>query len=431
MQVPETTYLGVGRDRVAYQVFGEGPADLLLLAPAWVSVDAQWENVANLRMWRLLAERFRVVILDHRGFGMSDPIGEARIGDPGVCVEDELAVLDELGMDRVCVIGEHLGALNAVTLAATHPERVDRLALMNGQVTGLAFGSSPSDVEAIADLIRDVWGTGVIIGGAPHFSDDPHFLARFERMGARPAAAAAYVRTTATVDVRPLLATVSAPTLVTSDSGAGREAHAITRDLAEQIPDARYLEGDNTTFHWGGGLLEEVLAFLSGEEASGDRDLATVLFTDVVDSTRSVAAAGDRGWRQTLDFLDDLVEARATRSGGRIVKQTGDGHVVEFARPSDAVQVALAMCRDAPTLGVQLRAGIHTGEVERRDRGDLGGLSVHVAARVAAVAGPGEVVVSRTVADLLGSAGFDLTDRGEHDLKGVEGRWQLLTVADA
>lgn len=231
--------------------------------------------------------------------------------------------------------------------------------------------------------------------------------------------------------MRALLPSVAAPTIVTSDSGAGREAHAITHDLAERIPDVQYLEGDNTSFHWGGGLLEATLAFLSGEQATGDRHLATVLFTDVVDSTRSVAAVGDREWRRTLDFLDDLVEARATRSGGRIVKQTGDGHVVEFARPSDAVLAAISMCRDAPTLGVRLRAGIHSGEVERRDGGDLGGLSVHVAARVGAVAGPGEVVVSRTVADLLGSAGFDLTDRGEHDLKGVPGRWQLFAVTDS
>lgn len=167
MQVPETKFAGVGRDRIAYQVFGDGPGDPLVLGPAWVSVDAQWENVSSLRMWRVLAERFRVVMLDHRGFGMSDPLDETSIGDPAVCVGDELAVLDALGMERVGVLGEHLGALNAVTLAATHPDRVDRLALMNGQVTGLAFGSPPAEVDAVVELTRDVWGTGAIIGGAP------------------------------------------------------------------------------------------------------------------------------------------------------------------------------------------------------------------------------------------------------------------------
>jgi class 3 adenylate cyclase/pimeloyl-ACP methyl ester carboxylesterase len=426
---PETRYLDVGSERIAYQVFGNGPTDALFLTPAWVSVDAQWEHVGILRIWRLAAERFRIAILDHRGFGMSDPIEESRIGDPALCVEDELAVLDALGMERVALLGENAGGINAIALAATRPERVERLALLNGRVVGQFHGWSPSDVAAMAEGARQAWGTGELMGMAPNFSDDRDFLARYERMGARPSAAAAYVRNLATVDVRPLLGRIEAPTLVACDFGAGRDETAITPELTDQIPDARFFEAESTTFHWGGGLLEESFAFLSGEAAGGARDLATVLFTDVVDSTRSVAAAGDREWRQTLDFLDDLVEARATRAGGRIVKQTGDGHVVEFARPSDAVRAGLAICKDAPTLGVQLRAGIHTGEVERRERGDLGGLSVHVAARVAAVAGPGELVVSRTVADLLGAAGHSLSDRGEHELKGVPGRWQLFTVA--
>ena len=175
-------------------------------------------------------------------------------------------------------------------------------------------------------------------------------------------------------------------------------------------------------------MVEEMVAFISGAASVGDRDLVTLLFTDVVDSTGAVVAAGDDEWRQTLDFLDDLVASRVSRAGGRVVKQTGDGHLIEFARPGDAVSAALAICRAAPTLGVTLRAGVHTGEIERRESGDIGGLSVHIAARVAAIAGPGEVVVSRTVADLLGAGAHELHNRGEHELKGVPGRWQLYTV---
>jgi class 3 adenylate cyclase/alpha-beta hydrolase superfamily lysophospholipase len=431
MQQPETRYVSLGRERVAYQVFGEGDQGLLFLLPVWLSVDALWENVGHLRIWRLASDSFRVVLLDHRGFGMSDAIPESRLADPEVCVEDALTVLDEVGIDRVCVVGEGYGAFNAVTLAVQHPDRVDKLALMNASAMGLGceHGWSTEEASEISELVRERWGSGRMMQLAPLFSDDLSFLARFERMGARPAAAAAAWRNVASIDIRSLLADIAAPTLVAHSRSSAADDSGPARYLADHIPGARYFEAESSTFYWGGGIVEEIYSFL-GADRAGHRGLATVLFTDVVDSTRSVVATGDREWRQTLDFLDDLVAARVTRAGGRTVKQTGDGHLVEFDHPSDAVASALEICRDAPTLGVRVRAGVHTGEVERRDGGDLGGLSVHIAARVAAVAGPGEVVISRTVADLLGSADYELRDRGDHELKGVPGRWQLFTVAD-
>ena len=197
----------------------------------------------------------------------------------------------------------------------------------------------------------------------------------FERMGASPGAASAFLRNEASIDVRPLLGLITVPTLAAHSDDTPTRSLEESRYLAAHIAGARFFEGSSTTFYWGGGVLEEIIAFVSGSQHTGQRDLATVLFTDIVDSTGSVVAVDDHEWRQTLDFLDDIVASRSTRAGGRVVKQTGDGHLVEFARPGDAVSAALAICHDAPTLGLQVRAGLHTGEIERRESGDIGGLT--------------------------------------------------------
>jgi class 3 adenylate cyclase/alpha-beta hydrolase superfamily lysophospholipase len=434
MRRPETKYARLGRDRIAYQVFGEGPVDYLLLSAPLVSVDAVWENAGHLRSARLNSSHFRTIMLDHRGSGVSDTIAESRLGNLDDRVDDVLAVLEAVGTERVCVCGSDRGAYVAIKFGVEHQHRVDKLILINptakgSRGDGYDFGLTPEEVEAAAELARDWWGTGRFMSiGVPNLSDDVEFLARFERMGASPGAAAAFLRNEASIDVRPLLALITVPTLVAHTDDTPTRSVEESRYLAEHIAGARFFEGSSTTFYWGGGVLEEIIAFVSGSQHAGQRDLATVLFTDIVDSTGSVVAVGDQEWRQTLDFLDDIVASRSTRAGGRVVKQTGDGHLVEFARPGDAVTAALAICHDAPTLGLQVRAGVHTGEIERRESGDIGGLSVHIAARVAAIAGPGEVVVSRTVADLLGSGEHQLHNRGEHELKGVPGRWQLYTI---
>jgi class 3 adenylate cyclase/alpha-beta hydrolase superfamily lysophospholipase len=429
MSRPETKFASVGRDRVAYVVWGEGPTDVWFLAQFGASVDAIWEHPGHLRWSRLLGARLRVIMLDHRGSGMSDSVPEARQGDLDDRIDDALAVLDALGVDRVSVCAEGDGTLTAIKFVVEHPERVDKLVLLNGYAAGWAVGASSEQLEEIADTVRAAWGTGELVAGVvPHFADDLEFCARLERLGARPSAAAALTRNLAAMDLRPLLDKITAPTLVVFSGDLTLSSVEQSRDLAHHIPHARLFEGSSSTFYWGSGVVEEIVAFISGAASVGDRDLATVLFTDVVDSTGSVVTVGDREWRQTLDFLDDIVASRSTKAGGRVVKQTGDGHLVEFARPGDAVRAALAICRDAPTLGVRVRAGVHTGEIERRESGDIGGLSVHIAARIAAIAGPGEVLVSRTVADLLGAGDHQLHDRGEHDLKGVPGRWQLFTI---
>ena len=424
--------MSIGRERVAFQVVGEGPPDVLFLKGWAASVDAIWEHPGHLRLLRVMSTNARLIMVDHRGAGMSDAVPESRIGELDERIEDALAVLDVIGADQVCVCGEGDGALTAIKLAATCPQRVDRLVLFNPWVHVLSVGWNLESVAATAsygDEVRKTWGNGELIALlVPNFADDLEFCARFERMGARPSAAAALLVKLASTDVRPFVDPIRAPTLVAYSGDLNGVTVEEARQLAEQIPNARLFEGSSSTLYWGGGALEEVAAFITGSPSAGNRDLATLLFTDVVESTRAVATAGDEEWHQTLNFLDDLVAARVTRSGGRIVKQTGDGHLIEFARPGDAVDAALAICADAPTLGITLRAGVHTGEIERRENGDIGGLTVHIAARVAALAGPGEVVVSRTVADLLGAHDHELQDRGEHDLKGVPGHWQLFTI---
>lgn len=435
MSRPATRFVSVGRDRVAYVVWGDGATDVLFLPSFGASVDSIWEHPGHLRWSRALGARLRVIMLDHRGSGVSDSVSDERQGDLDDRSEDVCAVLDGVGVDRVSVIAEADGALTAIKFAVDHAERVDKLVLLNGYAAGAAAAlgatlhTSPEQLEELADSVRRVWGSGELVAGAvPHFGDDLDFCARFERIGARPSAAAALVRNLATVDVRGLLEEITAPTLVVYSGDITLSTVEQSRELSEQIPEARLFEGSSSTFYWGSGVVREFIAFISGADSDGDRDLVTLLFTDVVDSTRAVVAAGDDEWRQTLNFLDDLVAARVSRAGGRVIKQTGDGHLIEFARPSDAVDAAIAICRAAPTLGVTLRAGIHTGEVERRESGDIGGLTVHIAARVASSAGAGQVVVSRTVADLLGATAYALRDHGDHELKGVPGRWALFAV---
>lgn len=434
---PETKFVSVGRDRVAYVVWGDGPTDVLFLQQFGASVDAIWEHPGHLRWSRSLGARLRVIMLDHRGSGMSDSVPEARQGNLDDRMDDVLAVLDGLGVGRVSVIAEGDAAMTAIKFTVEHRARVDKLVLLNGYAAGQAaapsFGdtlaTSPEQLEELADIVRVVWGSGELAAAnVPHFGDDLEFCARLERMGARPSAAAALVRNLAAVDVRPLLAKITAPTLVVYSGDLTLSSVEQSRELAEQIPHARLFEGSSSTFYWGSGVVEKFIAFISGAVSVGDRDLVTLVFTDVVDSTRAVVSAGDDEWRQTLNFLDDLVAARVSRAGGRIIKQTGDGHLIEFARPGDAVRAAIAICRAAPTLGVTLRAGVHTGEIERRENGDIGGLTVHIAARIAPFANAGQVVVSRTVADLLGASEYALQDRGEHELKGVPGRWTLFAV---
>jgi class 3 adenylate cyclase len=345
-----------------------------------------------------------------------------------------MAVLDHLGISQAAVLGEMDGSTPAIMLAVEHPERVSKLVIVNGSATGHRdddhpFGLDPAAVESTAQMVFEWWGTGRVLATvAPGLADNADFAARFERLSARPRGAAAMFRRFAEYDVRDLLSLVRVPTLVIHSDDVPTVEVGRARYLADHILESRLLETTATSWYWGGGAMEEVVSFVTGAETAGDRDLATVLFTDVVSSTQTAVRSGDARWGQTLNFLDDLVTARVEACRGRLVKQTGDGHLAEFGRPGDAVSAALGILEGVAVLGVDLRLGVHTGEIERREGGDISGLAVHIAARVAALAQPNEVLVSRTVADLIAGSGIEFTDRGECELKGVPGTWKLFAV---
>lgn len=435
MRAPETQFATVHGRRIAYQESGRGDDTLLMMRARSVSIEAMWDHPAHLRLWRAIGERLRFVAFDYCGSGVSDALPPEQVGDLDIAVDDAIGLLDALGIDRACVSAEFDSAPVAVALAVAHPDRIGKLVLINGfakgsRDDGYEVGLSRDEVEEFAVAVEQSWGTGTILSlAAPHLADEPGFPARQERLGARPSDAARIIRRNADVDVRSLLPQLSVPTLVVFSGDLSVVTADESRFLAEHIPGARFVEASSSTFYWGGGVVEEILGFLTeGAEPSAEHDLATVLFTDVVGSTDQLVAAGDREWRRTLTFLDELTESRADRFGGRVSARTGDGHVLDFPRPRDAVEAAFAIIRSARTLGVTLRAGLHAGEIERRERGDIGGLTVHIAARVAAEAAGDEVLVSRTVVDLLGASGYQIVPRGTHELKGVPGAWTLFAL---
>lgn len=426
MVLTPTRYAVGAGGRVAHRCYGEGDRTILFTTWWGRSVDGLDDHPGAIRYFRYLEPMGRVAVLDPRGVGVSDPLPPAAEPSRWAWAEDLRTVLDALELDRVVIMAEGFAAHAAIELATTDPGRIERMHLSNASAS---MSMSPSEVERAVAHLEGTWGTGAMGLDIGDHGTDREAAARAERLACSPAVAAAWLRAELTADVRGLLPAVAVPVLVTTigDSGLHREEDA--RALADGIPDASFLRLANHRLYAGDPDADELARWLTGTEAGADeRALATVLFTDVVGSTAQVASAGDRQWRQVLDGLDAMVAAQVGRNGGRLVKQTGDGHLAEFAAPSDAVRCARRIAQTAEELGVRLRVGVHTGEVERRAGGDLGGLTVHIASRIAGKAEPGEALVSRTVADLVAGAGFVLVDRGDHELRGVPGRWAVLAV---
>jgi class 3 adenylate cyclase len=444
LAIPETRYARDGDVRIAYQVFGDGPMDLLFAMGGVIPVDIGWEDPGFARFMRRLASFARVVLFDSRGWGASRttvdlaPTVEA-------WADDLRLVLDTVGIERAAVGGFYAGAVMSTFFAASHPDRVTSLVLIEASARMLRAPDFPigmpteSRDRLIAGFVAS-YGTGDDVAAvARSRSDDEPFRrwwARCERMANGPMGAGAYWRELTSRDMRAVLPALRVPTLVLHRAGDPfiRSDHG--RYLAEHIPDARYVEldGEDHLFFVGDTerMLDEIEMFLTGAATGGepDRLLASVLFTDIVGSTDTAAALGDRRWREVLDRHDTLTQEHVARFRGRVIKTTGDGALATFDGPARAIRCACAL-RDAMSrAGVELRAGIHTGEIEQRN-GDIGGIAVHLAARVQALAAAREVLVSRTVADLVAGSGITFSDRGEHELKGVPGRWRLLAVEDS
>ena len=443
MDSPTTRFAHAGDLLIAYQSFGEGPATLVFLLGWSANVEVLWELPAFARFLRRLSTFARVIIFDRRGTGLSDRGFEDYSMDS--MMEDLAAVLDDAGIDQASIFACEGAARLAFMFAAVHPERVASVISFAGHPAAFAdddypWGASREAFEEQIGSMQESWGDPETINRlleriAPTEGKDPATRAwwsRFTRSNSRREMMA-HFRAMVEVDVRPLLPSVKVPVLImhrTNDEMARIEASLY---MAERIPNARFLElpGDGHFPFFGDAerVAEETEEFITGARSSADVDriLATVLFSDIVGSTEKAAALGDRRWRDTLDAHDALAKTRVAEFKGRIVDHTGDGFLAQFDGPARAIRCALSLRDGVRALGLETRAGIHTGEVEVR--GDnIGGIVVHIGARVAAKAGTGEVWVSRTVADLVVGSSVEFEDRGVHVLKGVPGEWQLYAV---
>jgi class 3 adenylate cyclase len=441
MDVPQTHYAKTpGGLNLAYKVVGDGPVDLLFLWQIPLAFDACFEHPAHLRYWRFVSTFARLVGYDRRGLGASDPAPPESFGDRSVWVEDALTVLDAAGTDQIVVQGEGFGGHAAIALAVAHPERTRALVLVNSYAglmedDDFPFGASAEQVGATVELTEASWGTGTILAlGVPQLASEPSFrdwAGRFERMGASPATGAACIRAMYASDIRDLLPSVSVPTLVVYTGDLPLVAPEQCRYLAEHIPGATLIEPAVQSF-WGfdPGARHAVREFISGitTEAPFERELLALLFTDIVSSTEQLFGLGDEAWRDVIDEHDAYVRDEVAHNHGRVIKHTGDGHLAVFPHPTEAIRTAMHI-RDAARIhGVGVRAGVHFGEVASRGDGDVTGVAVNIAARIMEQAAAGEVLVSLALTDLIAGSGVEFDDRGEHELKGLPGRWRLCVA---
>jgi class 3 adenylate cyclase len=440
---PETRYTRSGDVNIAYQVVGDGPIDLVYVL-GWVShVDLIWEEPLSARFLERLASFSRLILFDKRGTGLSDRVPDADLPTLEQRMDDVRAVMDAAGVERAALLGLSEGVPMCLLFAATHPERTAALVLMGGYARRLwaedyPFGAAREDYDAFLEDIHESWGGPVGLEvRAPSLAGDSVFRAwwaTYLRMSASPGAALALTRMNGEIDVRRVLPTISVPTLVIHRTGDRSLPVEGSRYLAERIRGAKLAElpGDDH-LPWIGDqddILDEIEEFLTGVRRgpAPDRVLATILFTDVVGSTERAAALGDRGWRELLARHHALVRRELERWRGTEVDTAGDGFLATFDGPARAIRCACA-ARDAMReLGLEIRAGLHTGECEVLGL-SVAGIAVHIGARVAALAGGGEVLVSSTVRDLVAGSGISFEERGEHELKGVPEKWRIYAVS--
>jgi class 3 adenylate cyclase/alpha-beta hydrolase superfamily lysophospholipase len=453
---PETRYARTGDYHIAYQVVGHGPVDLVYV-PGWVShLDLYWEEPSIARFLRGLASFSRLIIFDKRGIGLSDPVPLSSMPNLEERTDDVRAILDAVGSDRAALLGQGYGCPIALFFAASHPERVTRLVLYAGTVkAGLRtddFPWGPTEEEREAWRRESgEWGTDEFAASwvarlAPSAADDAQFVewaGRMMRTAASPSTAQAFMRMQSFMDAREVLPLIRVPTLVVDRSEAHLPKGPVdmppleeSRYIAERIPGAKLVALPGRDYlPWIGdadSIVSEVGRFVTGAAPARrpDRVLVTVLFTDIVDSTRRAAELGDMRWRELLERHNALVRGFLDEYRGREIDRAGDGFLVTFDGPARAIRCAQAIVASASREGLELRAGVHSGEVELLGQG-IGGISVHVGARVAASAAPGEVLVTSTVRDLVAGSGIEFGDRGEHELKGVPGGWQLFNVTSS
>lgn len=442
MAAPETRYAKKGDISIAYQVVGDGPIDVVFSSGVVSHLALMWSDPAANAMFRRLASFSRLILFDKPGTGFSDPIS----GSPTVeqRVEDIRVVMDAAGVEHAALLGYSEGGCPSIVFAATYPERCDALVLLE---TGAKWVSTPDYFPELREVFDETWdrmfegaarwGDGLVLGSmfAPSATRVPGSLQVFgsaERICASPGMIMAMVRANMKIDVRGVLPEISVPTLVIN-----RQSTMIPVEcghfLADQIPTARLaiFPGDDHLL-WVGDwepMVDEIEHFLTGSRhrAEPDRALATIMFTDIVSSTERVAGLGDARWHALVERHDEITRAEIGHYEGRAIKTLGDGFLAVFEGPAKAIRCARAIADAVRELGIEVRAGVHTGECERRGD-DLAGIAVNVAARIVAKAAPGEVMVSSTVRELVLGSGLEFAERGAHVLKGVPDEWRLFAV---
>ena len=444
--IPETRYARSGDVSIAYQVVGEGPLDLVLVH-GWVqSFDPGWEIEAIKRFYLRLASFSRLILFDKRGTGLSDRVALDDLPTLETRMDDVRAVMDAVGSERAALLGHSEGGAMAALFGATYPERTTALVLV-GSFARAAWapdyplGRTDGALDEKNEAIVESWGVeftrSVLRQLAPSIADDEELVQAYARAAARgasPAAASALMQMSSMIDVRHVLPAIQVPTLVLHR--ADEFLAETTRDVGARIPGARVVElPGHDHMPWLGdqdAVLEEIEEFLTGvrPHPALDRILATMLFTDIVGSTELAADLGDRRWRDLLEQHNALVRRELGRFRGRELNTAGDGFLATFDGPARAIACACAIRDAGRSLGLQIRFGLHTGELELAGS-DVRGIAVHTGARVAGKAGPGEVLASSTVKDLVAGSGLEFEDRGSHELKGVPGEWHLYAVANA
>ena len=442
---PETRYAKSGDINIAYQVLGEGPPDLAAVEVI-SHIELDWEGPSKSRFFTRLASICRLVRVNQRGTGMSDrdvvaPTLETRM-------DDIRAVLDAVGSERAALFGLGDASPLSVLFAATYPERTSGLILMNSSPRFVRSPNLPwlptrEETQRQADEAERRWGDPAFAyeflrAANPSATDDElRTAARIFRLSVSPGAAAAYIRMNIDVDVCDLLPLIRVPTLILHRKDVGAWDIRSGRYLADHIPGSRFVELPGADFLPAYGeqelLFDELERFLADvaagkhAEVEPDRVLATVLFSDIVGSSEKAASLGDRAWRELLERHHELVRRELVRFRGQEVDTAGDGFLAAFDGPARAIRCGCAIAESMPELGLDVRVGLHTGECELVD-GKVAGIAVHTGARVAALALPGEVLVSSTVKDLVAGSGLVFQDRGAHTLKGIPGQWQLYAV---
>jgi len=436
---PETRYARCGNLHIAYQVVGEGPPDLVFAPGVASHLEHQWDEPLQAAFFRRLASFSRLIRFDKRGQGLSDRV--ERMPTIEERMDDVRAVMDAAGSQRAAILTLSEGGPMGIVLAATHPDRTSELILWNtfarlAWAPGTAEEGRQQYVDARLRRYEEEWGTGTLVEGfVPSAAADSSFRdwwGRFERLSMSPGAAVEAMRVNYEIDVRDILPSVRVPTLVIRNDGDILVSREVSRYLADQIPDTHYVDlpgRDHFDWREEDGVTHEIQEFLTGVRhgPEPDRVLATLLFTDIVGSTERAADLGDRQWRDLLGHHHSLVRRELTRFRGREVDTAGDAFFATFDGPARAIRCACAIRDAVASLGITIRAGLHTGECEVMDD-KVSGIAVHIGARVMGQAGPGEVLVSSTVKDLVAGSGLRFIDRGVHALKGVPGEWRLFVV---